>query len=56
MLFGICDFLENWCSEKSIFLTAVNNVVFSLEHYDMLKTEKALARATYDVKERTICS
>jgi len=54
MLFGICDFLENCCSEKAVFLTPVN-IVFSHEHY-MLKTEKALARAVYDIKECNICS
>ena len=32
IFFGICDFLENWCSEKGIFLMAVNNIVFSREH------------------------
>jgi hypothetical protein len=55
MLFGICDFLENCCSGKSIFTTPVNNIVFSHEHC-MLKTEQALARSMCDIKECNICT
>jgi hypothetical protein len=49
------DFYENCCSEKDIFLMAMNNIIVSCEHY-MLKIWKALARALYDIKEYAICS